>query len=157
MVLLDHGPESVAGLSSRQFPLKAPPRQAHARNRGLAAKNTIWPPRSNVWLRATEPAPRAKRPTSVCTLGTPVVQIGIASAFTAWRGPTSGNPNESPRPYMQPTDLKAIARDAALRGDTKTLLHTLDLLERLLPIAAFMDFCTELDELRLQGEPPRPH
>ena len=38
---------------------------------------------------------------------------------------------------MQPTDLKAIARDAALRGDTKTLFHTLDLLERLLPIAAF--------------------
>ena len=61
------------------------------------------------------------------------------------------NPNESPRPYMQPTDLKAIARDAALRGDTKTLFHTLDLLERLLPIAAFMDFCTELEELRLQG------
>jgi hypothetical protein len=58
---------------------------------------------------------------------------------------------------MQPTDLKAIARDAALRGDTKTLFHTLDLLERLLPIAAFMDFCTELDELRVQGEPPRPH
>ena len=83
--------------------------------------------------------------------------VGIASAFTAWRGPTSGNPNESPRPYMQPTDLKAIARDAALRGDTKTLFHTLDLFERLLPIAAFMDFCTELDELRLQGEPPRPH
>jgi hypothetical protein len=41
---------------------------------------------------------------------------------------------------MQSTDLKAIARDAALRGDTKTLFHTLDLLERLLPIAAFMDF-----------------
>ena len=61
--------------------------------------------------------------------------------------------------YMQPTNLnlKAIARDAALRGDTKTLFHTLDLLERLLPIAAFMDFCTELDELRVQGEPPRPH
>ena len=52
---------------------------------------------------------------------------------------------------MQPTDLKAIARDAALRGDTKTLFHTLDLLERLMPIAAFMDFCTELEELRLQG------
>src|SRR3954468_22933989 len=55
---------------------------------------------------------------------------------------------------MQPTELKAIARDAALRGDTKTLFHTLDLLERVMPIAAFMDFCTELDELRLQGEPP---
>ena len=54
---------------------------------------------------------------------------------------------------MQPTDLKAIARDAALRGDTKTLFHTLDLLERLMPIAAFMDFCTELEELRLQGGP----
>ena len=61
--------------------------------------------------------------------------------------------------YMQPTNLnlKAIARDAALRGDTKTLLHTLELLERLLPIAAFMDFCTELEELRLQGARPRPH
>ena len=58
---------------------------------------------------------------------------------------------------MQPTNLnlKAIARDATLRGDTKTLFHTLDLLE--MPIATFMDFCTELDELRLQGEPPRPH
>ena len=50
-----------------------------------------------------------------------------------------------------------IARDAALRGDTKTLFHTLDLLERLLPIATFMDFCTELEELRLQGARPRPH
>ena len=60
---------------------------------------------------------------------------------------------------MQPTNLnlKAIARDAALRGDTKTLFHTLDLLERLLPIATFMDFCTELDELRLQGVRSRPH
>jgi hypothetical protein len=78
-------------------------------------------------------------------------------AIAAWHGPTSGNPNESPRRYMQPTDLKAIARDAALRGDTKRLFHTLDLLEQLMPIATFMDFCTELDELRLQGEPPRPH
>ena len=86
------------------------------------------------------------------------MQIGAASGnCPLWRGPTSGNPNESPRPYMQPTDLKAIARDAALRGDTKTLFHTLDLLEQLMPIATFMDFCTELDELRLQGEPPRPH
>ena len=58
---------------------------------------------------------------------------------------------------MQPTDLKAIARDAARRGDAKTLFHALDLLERLLPIATFMDFCTELDELRLQGARPRPH
>ena len=57
---------------------------------------------------------------------------------------------------MQPTDLKAIARDAALRGDTKTLFHTLDLLEQLMP-ATFMDFCTELEELRLQGARPRPH
>ena len=50
---------------------------------------------------------------------------------------------------MQPTNLnlKAIARDAALRGDTKTLFHALDLLEREVPIATFMDFCTELDEL----------
>ena len=71
-----------------------------------------------------------------------------------WRGPTSGNQNES---YMQPTKLKAIAREATLRGDTKTLFHTLDLLERLMPIATFMDFCAELEELRLQGGPQRPH
>ena len=58
---------------------------------------------------------------------------------------------------MQPTNLKAIARDAALRGDTKMLFHALDLLERVMPIATFMDFCTELDELRLQGVRPRPH
>jgi hypothetical protein len=60
---------------------------------------------------------------------------------------------------MQPTNLnlKAIARDATLRGDTKTLFHALDLLERVVPIATFMDFCTELDELRLQGVRPRPH
>ena len=60
---------------------------------------------------------------------------------------------------MQPTNLnlKAIARDATLRGDTKALFHALDLLEQLLPIATFMDFCTELDELRLQGVRPRPH
>ena len=44
-------------------------------------------------------------------------------------------------------NLKAIARDATLRGDTKTLFHALDLLERVVPIATFMDFCTELDEL----------
>jgi hypothetical protein len=59
--------------------------------------------------------------------------------------------------YMQSMNLKAIAREATLRGDTKTLFHTLDLLERLLPIATFMDFCTELEELRLQGARPRPH
>ena len=41
---------------------------------------------------------------------------------------------------MEPMNLRAIARDAALRADTKTLFHTLALLERLLPIAAFMDF-----------------
>ena len=58
---------------------------------------------------------------------------------------------EGPRPYMQPTNLKAIAREAALRGDTKTLFHALDLLERLMPIATFMDFCTELEELRRGG------
>jgi hypothetical protein len=57
---------------------------------------------------------------------------------------------------MQPTNLKAIAREAALRRDTKTLFHALDLLERLMPIATFMDFCTELEELRLRGA-PRPH
>ena len=52
---------------------------------------------------------------------------------------------------MQPTNLnlKAMARDATLRGDTKALFHALDLLERVVPIATFMDFCTELDELRL--------
>ena len=52
---------------------------------------------------------------------------------------------------MQPTKLKVIARDAALRGDTKTLFHTLDLLERLLPIATFMDFCTELEDSACRG------
>jgi hypothetical protein len=62
---------------------------------------------------------------------------------------------------MQPMNLKAIARDANLRGDTKTLFHALDLLERLMPIANgrvddFMDFCTELEELRLHGARPRP-
>ena len=59
--------------------------------------------------------------------------------------------------YMQPMNLKAIARDAALRGDTKTLFHALDLLEPVMPIATFMDFCTELEEIRLQGVRPRPH
>jgi len=58
---------------------------------------------------------------------------------------------------MQPTDLKAIAREAALRGDTKMLFHTLDLLEQLMPIATFMDFCTELEELRPHGARPRPY
>jgi len=60
---------------------------------------------------------------------------------------------------MQPTNLnlKAIARDAALRGDTKMLFHALDLLERVMPIATFMDFCTELEEIRLQGARPRPY
>ena len=60
---------------------------------------------------------------------------------------------------MQPTNLnlKAIARDATLRGDTKTLFHALDLLERVVPIATFMDFCTELDELRARGARPGPH
>ena len=57
--------------------------------------------------------------------------------------------------------LKAIARDAALPADTKTLFRALDLLERLMPIVngrvdAFMDFCTELEELRLRGARPRP-
>ena len=36
---------------------------------------------------------------------------------------------------MQPTNLKAIARDATLRGDTKALFHALDLLERADPQA----------------------
>ena len=57
---------------------------------------------------------------------------------------------------MEPTNLKAIARDAALRGDTKTLFHTLDLLERVVPIATFMDFCTKLDEFRLRGRARGP-
>jgi len=43
--------------------------------------------------------------------------------------------SEGARPYMQPTNLKAIAREAALRGDTKTLFNALDLLERQMPIA----------------------
>ena len=51
---------------------------------------------------------------------------------------------------------EAIARDATLRGDTKALFHALDLLERVVPIAT-LDFCTELEELRLQGTRPRPH
>jgi hypothetical protein len=59
--------------------------------------------------------------------------------------------------YATNLNLKAIARDATLRGDTKTLFHTLDLLEQLMPIATFMDFCTELEELHLQGARPRPH
>ena len=80
--------------------------------------------------------------------------MGPRQAIAALARSHFGNPNES---YMQPTKLKAIARDAALRGDTKTLFHTLDLLERLMPIATFMDFCTELEELRLQGGPQRPH
>jgi hypothetical protein len=57
---------------------------------------------------------------------------------------------------MAPINLKTIARDANRRGDTKTLFHALDLLERLMPIAngrldAFMDLCTELEERRLHG------
>ena len=49
---------------------------------------------------------------------------------------------------MKRMNLKVIARDAPRRGDTKTLFQSLDLLERLMPIAggrvdAFMDFCTE--------------
>jgi hypothetical protein len=58
---------------------------------------------------------------------------------------------------MQATNLKAIARDATRRGDTKTLFDTLDLLERVVPVATFMDFCTKLDALRLGEERPRPH
>ena len=43
---------------------------------------------------------------------------------------------------MQPTNLnlKAIARDATLRGDTKTLFHALELLERVVPIATSWTF-----------------
>jgi hypothetical protein len=77
---------------------------------------------------------------------------------------------------MQPTNLnlKAIARDATLRGDTKTLFHALDLLEHLIPMAtgrvdAFMTFCAELETegdgwkarravlTDLKGEKPAPH
>jgi hypothetical protein len=41
--------------------------------------------------------------------------------------------------YMQPTNLnlKAIAREATLRGDTKTLFHALDLLEHLHSAGAY--------------------
>ena len=55
--------------------------------------------------------------------------------------------------YMQPTNLnlKAIARDAALRGDTKTLFHALDLLERVVPIATFMDFAANLRNSACRG------
>ena len=61
------------------------------------------------------------------------------------------------QPETKPTFLHA-ARElegncarCALRGDTKTLFHTLDLLEQLMPIATFMDFGTELEELRPRG------
>jgi hypothetical protein len=58
---------------------------------------------------------------------------------------------------MPSLNLKTIARDAATRGDTKTLFQSLDLLERLMPIVngrvdGFMDFCTELEDLRLRGK-----
>ena len=54
------------------------------------------------------------------------MQIGAASAmiWCADAVPLQATRTKA-RPYMQPTDLKAIARDAALRGDTKTLFHTL--------------------------------
>src|SRR6476660_2246935 len=129
-----------------------------AKNNCLAAKNKCLA-ESNRTRTSTKPTNNRSAPRS------PGVHLGHPG--NADRGrvrqliPRSDavplNPNESPRPHMQPTDLKAIARDAALRGDTKTLFHTLDLLERLIPTAAFMDFCTELEELRLQGARPRPH
>ena len=124
-----------------------------AKNNCLAAKNKCLAEsnRTRTESKATNKRLHPRAP--------PLVQTGAASgnSHPLWRGPTS-NPNESPRPYMQPTmNLKAIARDAALRGDTKTLFHTLDLLERVVPIATFMDFCTELEELRLQGARPQPH
>ena len=65
-------------------------------------------------------------------------------------GAASGNCRSGAVP-LQATRTKAHVH-AALRGDTKTLFHTLDLLERLMPIATFMDFCIELEELRLQGD-----
>ena len=68
-------------------------------------------------------------------------------------GPTK---RRRPTPLHATHELEGL-REAALRGDTKTLFHVLDLLERVVPIATFMDFCTELDELRLQGVRPRPH
>jgi hypothetical protein len=54
-------------------------------------------------------------------------------------------------------NLKTIARDATRRGDTRTLFQSLDLLERLMPMVngrvdGFMDFCTELEDLRLRGK-----
>ena len=38
----DHGPEGVAGLPSRQFPLKAQPGQAHARNRVFGRQEQLF-------------------------------------------------------------------------------------------------------------------
>ena len=130
-----------------------------AKNNRLAAKNKCLAEssRTRTESKATNKRLHPRHPRSADRGRAQSCRGNSAAPVPLWRGPTSGNPNESPSPYMQPTDLKAIARDAALRGDTKTLFHTLALLERLVPIAAFMDFCTELDELRLQGEPPRPH
>jgi hypothetical protein len=100
---------------------------------------------------------------SICTFGTPVVQIGAASAMIRRAGAVPLIPDERCKgpANMQPLNLKAIARDATLHGDSKTLFHSLDLLGRLMPIAsgrrdAFNDFCTELDELRLRGARRRP-
>ena len=42
MALLDHGPEGVAGLPSRQFPLKAPCGQAHAHNRVFGRQEQLF-------------------------------------------------------------------------------------------------------------------
>ena len=83
----------------------------------------------------------------------PAIHIAPCPACPDWLA--SQPPRETIA--MEPINLKAIARDAALRGDTKTLFHTLDLLEQLMPIATFMDFCTELEELRPRGARPRPH
>ena len=81
----------------------------------------------------------------------------LAVRVTFWKPYVETLPRRKPGKRIgSDQDQKAIAREAALRGDTKTLFHALDLLERLMPIATFMDFCTELEELRLQGARNEP-
>ena len=98
-----------------------------AKNNCLAAKNKCLA-ESNRTRTESKATNKRLHPRSSPT--TPKCRSGPRQAIAALARSHFGNPNESPRPYMQPTDLKAIARDAALRGDTKTLFHTLDLLER---------------------------
>ena len=102
MALLDHGPEGVARLPSRQIPLKAPPGQAHARDprvwaaciNGTPARSTdrgrvswpdLVPPRSpisdlgdcRIWNLVAVPALRQK---TLTVVPAPLVQVGIPSA-----------------------------------------------------------------------------